>query len=55
MCGIAVGTFYNYYASKEKLFIEIYLQENEKLKKSMLTSVNLDDEPAKVLKEIMAL
>lgn len=55
MCGIAVGTFYNYYASKEKLFIEIYLQENEKLKNSMLTSVNMDDEPAKVLREIMAL
>ncbi|MEK3834473.1 MULTISPECIES: TetR/AcrR family transcriptional regulator [unclassified Paenibacillus] len=56
MCGYAVGTFYNYYASKEKLFIDIYLQENEKLKRSILqSSVNLDDEPAKVLKEIMAL
>lgn len=56
MCGYAVGTFYNYYASKEKLFIEIYLRENEALKRSILeSSVNLDDEPTKVLKEIMAL
>ncbi|WP_438804192.1 TetR family transcriptional regulator [Paenibacillus oleatilyticus] len=25
MAGIAVGTFYNYYSSKEKLFFEIYM------------------------------
>ena len=34
--GIAVGTFYSYYPSKEKLFIEIYLKENEKLKNSIM-------------------
>ena len=43
MCGIAVGTFYNYYASKEKLFIEIYLRENEELKRSMMAKVDVDD------------
>ncbi|WP_242832622.1 TetR/AcrR family transcriptional regulator [Clostridium saccharoperbutylacetonicum] len=31
--GIGVGTFYNYYSSKEKLFMEIFLEENVKLKK----------------------
>ncbi|MDF2939025.1 MAG: transcriptional regulator, partial [Paenibacillaceae bacterium] len=29
--GMAVGTIYNYYPSKEKLFMDIYLEENEKL------------------------
>lgn len=53
LCGYAVGTFYNYYASKEKLFIEIYLRENEELKRSMMAKVNVDDEPAKVLKQMM--
>ncbi len=28
MAGIATGTFYNYYPSKDKLFMEIYLEEN---------------------------
>lgn len=51
--GIAAGTFYNYYASKEKLFMEIYLEENEKLKKNMLASVNLDGEPIDVAKQMM--
>jgi AcrR family transcriptional regulator len=55
MSGIAVGTFYNYYSSKEKLFIDIYLKENEKLKKHIMESVDLDDEPVKVLKEAMVL
>ncbi|MEK3713816.1 TetR/AcrR family transcriptional regulator [Paenibacillus sp. FSL R7-0333] len=55
MCGYAVGTFYNYYASKEKLFIEIYLRENEELKRSMMAKVDVDDEPAKVLKQMMEL
>jgi len=54
MAGIAVGTFYNYYASKEKLFIEIYLKENEKLKNSILESVDLDD-PVKMVKQAIAL
>lgn len=54
MAGMAVGTFYSYYSSKEKLFIEIFLKENEKLKKS-LESVNLDADPVKAVKEIMSL
>ena len=53
--GIGVGTFYNYYSSKEKLFMEIFLEENVKLKKSIMESVNLDDEPLNVVKELMIL
>ncbi len=53
--GIAVGTFYNYYPSKEKLFIEIYLKENEKLKNSIMKSVDLDGDPVKVVKEAITL
>lgn len=55
MAGIGVGTFYNYYSSKEKLFMEIFLEENVKLKKSFMESINLDDDPLKVVKEIMLL
>ncbi|TEB14972.1 putative acrEF/envCD operon repressor [Pelotomaculum sp. FP] len=54
MAGVGVGTFYNYYSSKEKLFLEIYLEENVKLKKSMMESIDLDADPLKVVKELMA-
>jgi AcrR family transcriptional regulator len=52
--GIAVGSFYKYYPSKDMLFMEIYLKENEKLKKSF-ESVELDNDPVKVLKEILTM
>jgi len=55
MAGIGVGTFYNYYSSKEKLFMEIFLEENVKLKKSIMESVNSDDDPLKMIKEFMSL
>jgi len=55
MAGMGVGTFYNYYSSKEKLFIEIFIKENEKLKKNIMESIDLDDDPIKVVKEAIAL
>lgn len=54
MAGVAVGTFYNYYSSKEKLFMDIYLKENEKLKKSF-QSVDLDEDPVKAIKQVLEL
>lgn len=53
--GIGVGTFYNYYPSKEKLFLEIFLEENVKLKKSMMDSIDLKDDPLNLLKKLLSL
>ncbi len=53
--GMAVGTFYNYYASKEKLFMDIFLDENIKLKKSMVAVVDMDQEPLNVARQMMVL
>ncbi|WP_368488592.1 TetR/AcrR family transcriptional regulator [Clostridium sp. BJN0013] len=53
--GIGTGTFYNYYSSKEELFMAIYMEENEKLKKSILKSINLNQDPLSLVKEIMSL
>ncbi|GFZ33290.1 TetR family transcriptional regulator [Clostridium zeae] len=55
MAGIGVGTFYNYYASKEKLFLELFLEENAKLKRSIMETVDLNDEPLKLIKQLMLL
>lgn len=55
MAGIGVGTFYNYYPSKEKLFLEIFIEENKKLKKSIMESVDLNNEPLKLIKQLMLL
>lgn len=53
--GMAVGTFYNYYSSKEKLFMDIYLEENAKLKEDCLQSLDLNQSPLLVAKQMLKL
>lgn len=55
MAGIGVGTFYNYYSSKEKLFLELFLEENEKLKRVIMETVDMNDDPLKLIKQLMLL
>ena len=53
--GIAVGTFYKYYPSKEKLFMEIFLDENTRLKKHCLQSIDLTKSPMEVIGQMLSL
>ena len=46
---LSVGTFYNYYSSKQELFSEIYYEENKKSKKEILDNININDNPTKVM------
>ena len=55
MAGFSVGTFYNYYPSKEKLFMEIYIEENKALKQKLMVSVNSDDEPLQLIRKVIML
>ncbi len=55
LAGMATGTFYNYYSSKDKLFMEIYLHENTRLKKRILKEIDLNGEPVAVMKQMLAL
>lgn len=53
MAGIAAGTFYLYYPSKDKLFMEIFLEENVKLKRETLKAVDPDGDPISVIMELI--
>jgi len=53
--GVATGTFYNYYPSKDKIFMEIYIEENVKLKKAIMNQVDLNGNPQKLIGEILYL
>ncbi len=55
LAGVSVGTFYNYYPSKEKLFMEIFLEENVKLKQAMMAAVNPEEEPVMLVKQMLAM
>ncbi len=55
LAGFGVGTFYNYYPSKDKLFAEILQQETTALMKRIMKSVNLDADPVKLIKQLLIL
>jgi hypothetical protein len=41
--GIGVGTFYNYYSSKEELFLEVFVEENITVKQNMFKQITPND------------
>lgn len=53
--GMAVGTFYNYYSSKEKLFMDIFLEENAKMKQACFQSLDLEQPPMEVVGQMLEL
>lgn len=53
MAGIGVGTFYNYYSSKEKLFLEIFIKENEDIKKRIVETVDLNNDPVSLVTKLV--
>jgi len=55
LAGFATGTFYNYYSSKDHLFMDIFIEENRKLKEAIVKEVNFKDEPVNIIKEMMIL
>lgn len=53
--GYSVGTFYNYYASKDKLFLEIMERETGQLMRGILQTLDLNDDPVRLIKRLLAL
>jgi AcrR family transcriptional regulator len=53
--GFSVGTFYNYYASKDKLFVEIMERETEQMMQRILGKLDMNDDPVRLIKQLLAL
>lgn len=52
---MAVGTFYLYYTSKEQLFMEIFKEENVRLKRHCFDSLDLSQDPRVVIGQMVKL
>ena len=52
--GIAVGSFYKYFDSKEQLFVQVYVTENEELKQRLFESVDFNDDPVTFAAKLVA-
>ena len=46
---MAVGTFYLYYSSKEQLFMEIFIDENTRMKRELLDKLDLNESPKAIV------
>lgn len=53
IAGVAVGSFYLYFKSKEDIFLKIYASENESIKKQIMNKVDLQDDPRDVIRIII--
>ena len=47
--GMAIGSFYKYYSSKEDIFLAIYIQENERIKKEIINKIDWSEKPSQVV------
>ena len=53
--GLSVGTFYNCYPSKDKLFAEILERKTAGLMKRIMKKIDLNDDPATLVKRLLVL
>jgi AcrR family transcriptional regulator len=53
MAGMAAGTFYLYFPSKEKLFMDIFMEENVRLKAAIMETLDTNGNPLPVIQELM--
>lgn len=53
MAGTGVGTFYNYYSSKEQLFLDVYMSENKQIKNRIVESLDVNEDPITLVKEFV--
>lgn len=51
--GISVGSFYQYYKSKELLFLELLMIESKTLKNGVISKIDYDKDAVSILKDII--
>lgn len=49
---MAVGSFYKYYDSKEAVFLEVYIRENEQVREEVMRRVDWQGEPQTVVEDL---
>ena len=49
---VAVGSFYNCYPSKEAIFLEIYTEENNRIRAEMVNEIDWSADPTEVIPTI---
>jgi len=50
--GVAVGSFYNYYDSKEAIFLDVYIDENNRVRKIMIDDIDWEEDVVEVVGQL---
>lgn len=50
--GVAVGSFYNYYNSKEAIFLDIYVDENNRVRQVMMDEIDWEGDVVELIGQI---
>lgn len=45
---ISVGSFYKFYSSKEEIFLQIYIKENERIRKKVIDETDWQGDPIRI-------
>ena len=52
--GVAVGSFYNYYPSKQAIFLEVYIAENEAERNRLIQEINWERDIEQLIDQFFA-
>lgn len=50
--GVAVGSFYNYYDSKEAIFLDVYIDENNRVRQAMINEIDWEMDMVELVSQI---
>ena len=50
--GVAVGSFYNYYNNKEAIFLDVYVEENNRVRQAMMDDIDWQQDLVKLVRQI---
>ena len=50
--GVAVGSFYNYYSGKEAIFLDVYVEENDRVRQAMMDDIDWQQDLVKLVRQI---
>ena len=50
--GVAVGSFYNYYNNKEAIFLDVYVEENDRVRQAMMDDIDWQQDLVELVRQI---
>ncbi len=50
--GVAVGSFYNYYSGKEAIFLDVYVEENDRVRQAMMDDIDWQQDLVELVRQI---